>query len=270
MRPGFAVVGLGLVCAAVMGCIGPQRVVTTRTLLAEMTDLRSLADYPDPPFRCAQFSSYDRRSKSPSQPEPPEEGWFANADFDQYLRVEERAGRKEYVMMDADGPGAIVRIWSANPKGTLRIYLDGSDQPALEAPMQDVLGGKVPGIPVPIACERSMGWNSYFPIPYARHCKVTSDANEFYYHVNYRTYRAGTRVVSFDRRELDSLSDVTWAIAGRLAAPRQGAQTTRAADALPVPASRCARCASVLRARSPAWRCGCKRLIRCRRCGTSY
>ncbi len=238
MRSGLTVVGIGLVCVAAMGCLGPQRVVTTRTLLAEMTDLRSLAEYPDPPFRCAQFSSYDRRSTSPSQPEPPEEGWFANADFNQYLRVEERAGRKEYVMMDADGPGAIVRIWSANPKGTLRIYLDGSDQPALEAPMQELLGGKVPGIPAPIACERSMGWNSYLPIPYARHCKVTSDANEFYYHVNYRTYRAGTRVVSFDRRELDSLSDVTWAMAGRLAAARQGAQVTRAADALPVPAVR--------------------------------
>jgi len=38
-------------------------------------------------------------------------------------------GRKEHVMMDIAGPGAIVRIWSANPAGTLRIYLDGAATP---------------------------------------------------------------------------------------------------------------------------------------------
>ena len=29
-------------------------------------------------------------------------------------------------MMKAEGPGALVRIWSANPVGTLRIYVDGN------------------------------------------------------------------------------------------------------------------------------------------------
>jgi hypothetical protein len=197
----------------VVGCAASK--VTTRSLLSEMTDLAAVAEYPDPPFTCRQFSSYDRRSKSPDD----HDSWFANADAGQYLRVEERDGRKEYVMMDADGPGAIVRIWSANPKGTLRIYLDHAETPAIEAPMPDVLGGKLEGIPEPIAGERSRGWNSYFPIPYAGHCKVTSDEGGFYYHVNYRTYPADTPVVSFDPSDLTLLAPEIDEIARLLASP---------------------------------------------------
>jgi hypothetical protein len=193
--------------------------ITTRSLLGELTDLRHLAEFPAPPFTCAQFSSYDRRSREPNQPEQAEDGWFANNDFNQYVRVEEHGGRKEYVMAEMEGPGAIVRIWSANPKGTLLIYLDGVAEPALAVPMQDFLGGWAPGVPAPIACERGSGWTSYFPIPYARHCKVTCDTNEFYYHVNYRTYPAGTPVQTFARQQLDELRDVIWDSAGKLAAP---------------------------------------------------
>ena len=43
-------------------------------------------------------------------------------------------------MMDAAGPGAIVRIWSANPAGTLRIYLDDAKKPTVETTMSDLLG----------------------------------------------------------------------------------------------------------------------------------
>jgi hypothetical protein len=202
-----------------VGCAAPK--ITTRSLLAEMTDLAALAEYPDPPFTCRQFSSYDRDAKSP------EENWFANRDAGNYLRVEERDGEKEYVIMDTAGPGAIVRIWSANPRGTLRFYLDGSSAPTFEVPMGDLLGGESPGIPVPIAGVRSRGWNSYFPIPYAQHCKVTGDEifmvddrgreRRVYYHVNYRTYPAGTEVVTFEPADLERLEPEIDAVAERLA-----------------------------------------------------
>ena len=205
-----------IVMAIAAGCTGPR--ITTQTLLVEMTDLQALAEYPDPPFICRQFSSYDRKSATPE--DQTTEGWFANYDRGQYLRVEERGERQEHVMMDADGPGAIVRIWSANPAGTLRIYLDHADVPVIEAPLTDVLGGDFTGIPRPIAGERSRGWNCYLPIPYARHCKITSDAGDFYYHVNYRTYAPGTRVVTFTADELERLGQRIEATAALLAAPR--------------------------------------------------
>ncbi|MCH8806718.1 MAG: DUF2961 domain-containing protein [Planctomycetes bacterium] len=197
MRSGTFLLLTILIAITAAGCSAPT--ITTATLLREMTDLGGLAEFPDPPFTCKQFSSYDRKSVSREEGDT----WFANYDRGQFLRVEQREDRKEYVMMDVDGPGAIVRIWSANPKGTLRIYLDHSETPVIEAPMTDVLGGKYPGIPEPIAGVRARGWNSYFPIPYLKHCKVTSDEGDFYYHVNYRTYADDARVESFALAQLE-------------------------------------------------------------------
>jgi len=196
---------LGWLCGPIVvlllltGCA----VVDTASLLKQMTDLDRLAELPSPAYVTRQFSSYDRKSTTPDEAK----GWFANGDRGQYLRVEEVKGRKEYVMMDADGPGAIVRIWSANPAGTLRIYLDGADTPVIEEDMKALLGGEVAGFPKPLAGTRSRGWNLYFPIPYARHCKVTSDEGNFYYHVNYRTYAPGTPVKTFCKEDLARLSD---------------------------------------------------------------
>src|SRR6202043_1925053 len=49
-----------------------------------------------------------------------------------------------HVLAEMDGPGCVVRIWSANPNdgGNIRIYLDGAAQPVISAPLQELLGGK--------------------------------------------------------------------------------------------------------------------------------
>lgn len=206
---GAAVCGLGLAATA-----APGDAISTERLLDEMTNLGGMAEFPTPSYTARQFSSYDRAAKSPEQ------DWFANADAGQFLRTEDHQGRREFVMMDAEGPGAVTRIWSANPAGTLRIYLDGAATPVLAAPMAEVLGGRFPGLPRPLAGEYSKGWNLYFPIPYARHCKVTSDQGGFYYHVNYRTYPAGTAVQSFSADQIETLSPALARLIERLDNPR--------------------------------------------------
>ncbi|MBM3289724.1 MAG: DUF2961 domain-containing protein, partial [Candidatus Hydrogenedentes bacterium] len=171
--------------------------VTFESLLREMTDLEALTYFPDPAYTTKQFSSYDRNSTDPKV--LTDENWFANGDRGKYLRVEERNGAKEYVLMDADGPGAIVRFWSANPAdaGRVRIYLDGAAEPVIEMALTDMLGGG--GMPFikPISIEVSKGWNSYLPIPYAKHCKVTTSQPDFYYQINYRRYEEGTKVETY-------------------------------------------------------------------------
>lgn len=174
--------------------------ITAQSLLAEMVDRSVAARWPDPPYVCSQFSSYDRRSRSPDDPE----GWFANDDHGQYLRTMEAGGRTEYVMADAQGPGAIVRIWSPNPKGTIRIYLDGAATPTLEAPMADLLSGHG-GVPPPLAYNKARGWNLYLPIPYATRCVVTAEEKDLYYQVNVRTWPKGTAVTSFAAGDLERL-----------------------------------------------------------------
>jgi len=212
-RDVFATTAAVLAGLATIASAAPT--INTETLLDDLVDLQRLTKLPDPAYTTRQFSSWDRASKSPT------DGWFANADAGHYLRVEEKDGRKEHVMMDAEGPGAIVRIWSANPKGTLRIYIDGNETPVLAGRMDELLGGRFVGLPVPLAGEHSKGWNLYFPIAYARHCKVTSDEGGFYYHVNYRTYPAGTDVASFAASDLQRLNKKIYAIAAKLTSPRQ-------------------------------------------------
>lgn len=171
--------------------------VTFGSLLREMTDLDGLTRYPEPAYTCKQFSSYDRRSTDPAV--LTDENWFANGDCGNHLRVEQRDGANEHVMMDADGPGALVRIWSANPgdAGIVRIYLDGAANPVIEMALAEMLWGASMPFIKPIACEASKGWNCYLPIPYAKHCKITASKPDFYYHVNYRTYPAGTPVQTY-------------------------------------------------------------------------
>jgi hypothetical protein len=115
----------------------------------------------------------------------------------------------------------VVRIWSANPEdaGTIRIYLDGAAKPVIEAPMTALLSGKwlidQPGaqapdgkkwtpFPEPLAHEASRGFNLYFPIAYARHCKITVERPDIYYHVDYRIYPQGTHVETLRLRDLES------------------------------------------------------------------
>ena len=182
--------------------------ITYESLLRELVDRDAIARWPVPAYTCKQFSSYDRKSKSP------DEDWFANADAGQFLREEQNAGRTEWVLMDTEGPGAIVRFWSANPDGAgiIRIYLDGSETPAIETPLSDLLGGTW-RVGAPLAAIRGRGWNLYLPIPYAKSCKVTADKDKFYYQINYRTYPAGTPVETFSmdvfEKGLPVLRDVT-------------------------------------------------------------
>jgi hypothetical protein len=187
------------------------------SLLAEMLDLARLAKLPDPPYTAHLASSYDRRSRSVDEAE----GWFANDDWasaarPNYERIETREGRREYVLLDVKGPGAIVRLWTATPTGTLRIYFDGASAPALEARLGELLSGEN-RFPRGLAYVAERGYNSYFPLPFRAGCKVTIDElvatdpfrggplEKFYYQINYRRYAPQTA----ERVRTFTLSDLT-------------------------------------------------------------
>lgn len=196
--------------------------VSLESLLREMVDRDQLARFPDPAYVCRQFSSYDRETVAPDQP-----GWFANWDRSQFVRVEENEGRREHVLMDAAGPGAVVRFWATwhgpggGPfsNGTMRVYLDNEPKPAIAGPMADLIsGGALVGAPFsesvsPETAYARRGHNLYLPIPYAKHCKITYHTDQpidvggkkgeaLYYQINYRTYEPGTDVVSFRKEQL--------------------------------------------------------------------
>jgi hypothetical protein len=179
--------------------------VTFADLLRQSYDLDELTRTPDPPFTAAQASSYDRASKAPGA-----DGWFANHDFGNFVAVETRGDHVENVMLDAKGPGVVTRLWSANPSGILRLYVDG-DAPALTVRMADLMTGGV--VRAPFAAVQARGYDVYFPFAFAHSCKVTvesPDAASMYYQIGYRTYGADVSVEPFSPALVDSplLDDV--------------------------------------------------------------
>ena len=193
---------------------GPQ--VTVADLLREMVDMERLASAPEPGVDSDQWSSYDRASVAPDK-----DGWFANGDAGQFIRTEQHAGRTEFVMAEMDGPGAILRLWSANPDGagTLRVYIDDLETPALEEDFLKLTSAGLVCFPAPFSGRRALGANLYFPMPYQRRCKVTSSKPGFYYHVGYRTYPKGTEVEPFSMNLLPRVRPVMAEVGRILAHP---------------------------------------------------
>lgn len=215
-----------ILCSLLLSAAGGRGEVTLESLLKEMIDVSAVARWPEPEFSCKQASSYDRATVSPNEP-----GWFANSDQNQFIRTETHQGRTEKVMLDAAGPGCIVRFWlttDRNKQGTLRFYLDGADMPALSFPAYDLLSGDLRLSP-PLAQphpgyrpDSNGGNNFYLPIPYAKHCKITWEEggqSSRYYQINYRTYAPGTQVRTFTRGDLESARPIIDRVNRALANP---------------------------------------------------
>lgn len=207
----------------------PGAPITLESLLQEMVDRDALARWPSPAYTCKQASSWDRGAVAPDKP-----GWFANVDTGQYIRTEVTHGRAESVMMDADGPGCIVRWWAGGttpqmgPPGTIRIYLDGAETPAFEGTM-DTLVSPEWLVGPPLGAIRCIGRNLYLPIPYAAHCKVTYDrppldqigneGNRHWYVIDYRTYPPGAPVRTFTLEDLKAARPALERVGERLLTP---------------------------------------------------
>jgi len=213
-------------------CTKNKNVVTLESLLTEMTDRSALSFFPAVGYTHRQLSSYNRASVSPDSA-----GWFANADMSHFIRVEDNNGRREFVMFDADGPGAVVRWWMTFYKaqnGLIRIYIDNDSVPVLQGTPKDMLRGNLISSP-PLAASvqegaplgeegRDYDHNFYVPIPFAVHCKITYECDsirllydyegikvpdgyywpDVFYNIGYRAYSKNIKVQSVTSEMIES------------------------------------------------------------------
>ena len=63
-------------------------------------------------------------------------------------------------------------------------------------------------IPNPFADETTRAGNLYFPIPYAKSCKITMDKKVFYNIINYRKYPEGTSVKTFTMADFHDVQEL--------------------------------------------------------------
>ena len=125
------------ICAAVF-CLGVPALaapaaVTLPALLDEMAARETVASLPAPAYTLKQSSSHDPRKTDPANAA----SWHSNEDHDNAMRSEVNEGRKEWVIMDDKGPGAVVRFWTPlaadRNNQIIRFYFDDSPSPAITA-----------------------------------------------------------------------------------------------------------------------------------------
>lgn len=198
--------------------------VSWAQLLCEVADLDRFT-HAGPPHTSRMASSRDTKSVTEGG-----EGWFANEDFGHFLRDD----GDEHVLLEDLGPGALTRIWTARPAGTLRIYIDGKPEPAMAFEFARLFrDGPPEPIRAPFSYVQGKGWNLIFPIPYASSVRVTVSRPQpkLFYQVNYRSYPAGTVVEPYSPEGAQKLVPLAREVAKLLNDPADqstgGATTTQ-------------------------------------------
>ena len=112
---------------------------------------------------------------------------------------------KTITLAEIAGPGRIQSMWFTGVTGRdyiLRIYWDGLDDPSVEVPISDFFGAgwygglsKVQPDYAPLNSAMIVdnpmhGFNSYWPMPFRKHCRMTLEnrgeqATAVYYQINY-------------------------------------------------------------------------------------
>lgn len=217
----------------VVGCSSAVSRVTTGSLYREMVDMVGLAEFPEPAYETVQFSSYDRRSDLPGGPD-----WFANSDgfggepipgFQEVLQEPGSDSIGKYLMADVEGPGALVRLWTAAIDGTVQLWLDGGSEPVYSGAADDFFRRPLDAFPQSEHLnrdnlERTLYQRDavYAPMPFARRLRLEwtgNVANIHFYQLEVRKYAAGTRVATFTAEDLDTYKEAIDAVTAFLADP---------------------------------------------------
>ncbi len=148
-----------------------------------------------PGVNCKMFSSYDRSGGN-------DDGF--NGTWSS-LRTEDGNS----VLAEMNGAGCIQRIWFTHSSLTrdgllkyngehIRIYLDGSDIPALDVPLENLFSSDLPQFPEPLAGSGTGGFYCYVPIPYRDGCKVVVEGTDVrFYQITYSEFPDSEGVETF-------------------------------------------------------------------------
>lgn len=198
-----------------------EQALTTEDLFKEMIDMAGLTYFPEPAYRTVQFSSFDHRSTLPGGPD-----WFANSDgfggepipnFEDVLKEPGEDGIGEYLIADVQGPGAIVRLWTAAINGKIQLFLDDQIEPMYDGPAFDFFQKTYDLFPEienldRERLERTLYQRdaSYAPIPFASRMRLvwTGNLKEIhFYQVGVRLYPEDSAIQSFSPQDLGKYKD---------------------------------------------------------------
>ena len=89
-----------------------------------------------------------------------------------FLDVTEGAAFVDATLAEVHGKGMISWIWSANPAGIIRVFIDDDTTPTIEMPFKDFMEGSFLPVAYPFSALTANGYNLHFPILHNSYCKV--------------------------------------------------------------------------------------------------
>ncbi len=135
-------------------------------------------------------------------------------------------------MADVEGPGALVRLWTAAIDGTVQLWLDGSSEPLFSGPANDFFQRPLDSFPQSQALNRANLERTlyqrdavYAPIPFAQRLRLEWTGileHIHFYQMEVRKYAAGTRVETFRPEDLERFRETIDNVTAVLAAPESG------------------------------------------------
>lgn len=173
-----------------------MKTMTYSALAGRLVDLRRLSEEPCEGERCGECSSYEKLSRYDAATGRYLD-WAANNDNGSDTPRTPDGG---YLAVDLTGPGALVRIWSADPReGHIKIFLDGQETPAVDLPFYRLFGSGPAPFDLPGLCyDASRGKNCFVPIPYQKSCRVVFYGDwGLYYQFQYLCFSPDTAVEPF-------------------------------------------------------------------------
>lgn len=195
------------------------------SLLGEASDLSTLAQPIDPTVKARMASSASDPHKIMLAHLAPE--IIGDMDYGFFANIATNADGINATLAEFDGPGVVTWIWSANPVGILKLYIDGTNQPALAMPFGDFLKGRFLPVPEPFGTITSQGYNLHFPIIHARHCKLVVvvpykiQLARLYYQISWQSLPPDATVQPFNLTSIRQAAGAISAVGNKLAAISQ-------------------------------------------------
>lgn len=176
------------------GCARQRAPITTGARLAR---LAHPAGFAEPGTGASHMiSTYDRSG--------------GNADW--WTFPEPLDGKELYEAAALEGPGCVTRIWMTNvPATEWLFYFDGEENPSLKYLQSELFGATAKEYP--LNGGSSGGAFCYMPFPYEKSLRVVlriperKPDNRPYFHINYETYPAGTKVRGRNRQNEEATAE---------------------------------------------------------------
>ena len=147
-----------------------------------------------------------------------------DGDHGYFVSVSNKPDCVEATLLDVGGAGAITWIWSANPVGTVAVFVDNDAVPALEMPFRNMFTGNFLPCTYPFGSVTANGYNLSFPIIHRQHCRVVlrvkdrKELADLFYQIAWNALDPTQVIHPFNLKEITGAAPLLGSLALRLTA----------------------------------------------------